>query len=130
MTGRCQCGCGRQAPVADHTEQRKGWVKGQPKRFIHGHHMRGRTRQPAIPPGTALDNMQDAAAKGRVRTPGLCGEQHPNSKLTREQVRAIYRSAKSGEHPRELATDFGVSRDTIRFIATRKFWREATDDLV
>lgn len=30
----------------------------------------------------------------------------------------------------ELATDFGVSRDTIRFIATRKFWREATEDLV
>lgn len=36
----CECGCGIPAPIANQTDQRRGWKKGQPKRFINGH--RGR----------------------------------------------------------------------------------------
>lgn len=38
--GLCQCGCGRPAPIASETKRKKGWVKGRPLRFIHGHHGR------------------------------------------------------------------------------------------
>lgn len=33
----CECGCGEPAPLAEVTRRREGWVKGQPRRFIHGH---------------------------------------------------------------------------------------------
>jgi hypothetical protein len=33
----CECGCGNPAPIANRSLTSKGWVKGRPKRFIHGH---------------------------------------------------------------------------------------------
>jgi len=38
--GLCECGCGRPAPIAKMTNTKKGHVKGQPVRFIRGHHAR------------------------------------------------------------------------------------------
>jgi hypothetical protein len=35
--GFCQCGCGEETAPATHTEPRKGWVKGEPLRFLPGH---------------------------------------------------------------------------------------------
>ena len=43
-TGQCACGCGGLAPIATHTDRRKGHVRGQPVRFIVGHGSRGLTR--------------------------------------------------------------------------------------
>jgi hypothetical protein len=40
MKGLCGCGCGQPAPIAKATKARLGHVKGQPTRFIHGHHAR------------------------------------------------------------------------------------------
>jgi len=37
MTALCQCGCGLPAPLAKYSVARRGWVKGQPVRFIVGH---------------------------------------------------------------------------------------------
>lgn len=37
-TKLCECGCGHLAPVATKTRLERGWIKGQPKRFISGHH--------------------------------------------------------------------------------------------
>jgi len=37
----CECGCGELAPLAFQTDTRRGFVKGQPQRFIAGHHARG-----------------------------------------------------------------------------------------
>lgn len=36
----CECGCGQPAPIAKWTSKSKGHVKGQPVRFINGHHPR------------------------------------------------------------------------------------------
>lgn len=44
MPGLCECGCGRPAPISDRTDTKRGYVKGQPLRFINGHQRRGRTR--------------------------------------------------------------------------------------
>ena len=38
--GYCRCRCGGLAPIAKLTITRKGYVRGQPVRFIHGHHAR------------------------------------------------------------------------------------------
>jgi hypothetical protein len=37
MNGMCACGCGQPAPIAKTTDPRRGWIKGQPVRFIRGH---------------------------------------------------------------------------------------------
>jgi len=36
----CECGCGHPAPIAKETSKKRGAVKGQPQRFIHGHGLR------------------------------------------------------------------------------------------
>ena len=38
--GYCQCGCGGLAPIAKQSDTRKGWIRGQPVRFIAMHHHR------------------------------------------------------------------------------------------
>jgi hypothetical protein len=35
--GLCQCGCGQKTNLAPKTNNLKGWVKGQPLRFVSGH---------------------------------------------------------------------------------------------
>lgn len=35
--GYCQCGCGQKTPLAKQTNKKRGWVKGEPLRFIFGH---------------------------------------------------------------------------------------------
>lgn len=37
-SGLCQCGCGDKVPLARRTDSERGWTKGEPVRFIHGHH--------------------------------------------------------------------------------------------
>jgi hypothetical protein len=33
----CECGCGRPVPLAMQNNPKRGWVKGQPVRFVLGH---------------------------------------------------------------------------------------------
>lgn len=40
----CKCQCGQEAPIATYTSKTYGWIKGQPKAFIHGHNGRGMKR--------------------------------------------------------------------------------------
>lgn len=39
-SGLCMCGCGGAAPIALQTDSKLGHVRGKPKRFIFGHHLR------------------------------------------------------------------------------------------
>jgi hypothetical protein len=34
----CACGCGKETNLASKTSARRGWTKGQPLRFVQGHH--------------------------------------------------------------------------------------------
>lgn len=36
----CLCGCGERTRIAPRTDSRKGWVKGQPLRYLFQHHRR------------------------------------------------------------------------------------------
>lgn len=33
----CECGCGQPTPIAPQTVKKRGWVKGQPLRFVYSH---------------------------------------------------------------------------------------------
>lgn len=41
--GFCHCGCGEKTNLADRTRPRLGHVKGEPMKWIVGHHTRGKT---------------------------------------------------------------------------------------
>lgn len=38
----CECGCGKPAPTATITVNKYGYKKGDPMRFIHSHHWKGK----------------------------------------------------------------------------------------
>lgn len=38
--GYCHCGCGTKTDIAKAARSDCGWVKGKPKAFIHGHHLK------------------------------------------------------------------------------------------
>jgi len=88
-------------------------------------------------PGTRLENMQDAASKGR--TAHLCGERngshtHPervargerrgSAKLTESQVREVRRLFAEGNSQAAIGRIMGVTRRTIGDIVRRKTWRD------
>ena len=70
--------------------------------------------------GTRSLNMQDMVAKGRGRKGHAKGEAHHGAKLTEGDVRAI-RATPSGTTG--LAAKYGVDRQTIFAIRTRRIWR-------
>lgn len=51
------------------------------------------------------------------------GEGSANAKLTEEQVRYIRRTTRSERSDREMASGFGVSRETVRDIRKFKGWK-------
>lgn len=71
--------------------------------------------------GTDLLNMRDAKAKGRLPR-GHYRVTNPH--LTPDQVREIRSRAAAGELQRELAKAFGIAKDGVSAIVTRKRWRE------
>ncbi len=38
----CECGCGSPVSIAKYDRKLWGWIKGKPKRFIHGHNQRNK----------------------------------------------------------------------------------------
>lgn len=40
--GLCMCGCGQPAPICNHSRPERGFIKGQPQRYIVGHVARTR----------------------------------------------------------------------------------------
>lgn len=68
--------------------------------------------------GTFKDNYDDMVSKGRSKL--LKGEEKKGSKLTDERVRFIRSSSKRVD---QLAAMFGVSREAIYDVKSRKTWR-------
>ncbi len=72
--------------------------------------------------GTAFDNNEDMAMKGRRRE--CRGENRPTSKLTDNQVRQIKIILKQSNRPtyRIIGKQFGVSAGTIYYIDKGRNW--------
>jgi DNA-binding NarL/FixJ family response regulator len=64
------------------------------------------------------DNTTYTTAPRKTRAPGgwLCGESHPKSKLSDEQVRVIRRMKSEGMTYRAIGEAMGVSMWTVRDI--------------
>lgn len=87
--------------------------------------------------GTRLDNMRDAAAKGRMasgdrhffrRNPHLRrGELSPAAKLKIADVREIQRRHANGETQRVIAADYGISQGAVSMIVTGRRWGAALE---
>ena len=73
--------------------------------------------------GTQADNLADAKSKGRMRGPGLKGEQNPKSRLTNDEIRLIRRQADQGVSRSSLALAFGMTKENIGCIVRRDTWR-------
>lgn len=39
--GYCQCGCGQKTNLAPQTDRQKGWIRGEPMRYVAGHARKG-----------------------------------------------------------------------------------------
>lgn len=68
--------------------------------------------------GTQLDNMRDAANKGRTQS----GERHSNAKLTTEKVSQIKLLIELGVSQTDIAILFHVSKPTITKIKKGLAW--------
>lgn len=75
--------------------------------------------------GTAAENNQDKARKGRAAFPVLPGEMSPNAKLTWAQVREIRRRLAEGESGAALGREFGTTKENVWRIKTQKAWKES-----
>ncbi len=40
--GYCHCGCGQKTNLAPRTQRAKGWIKGEPLKWIHGHNAKNK----------------------------------------------------------------------------------------
>lgn len=105
--GLCECGCGQPAPIAPYTHRPRGWVAGQPKRFISGHNARGRTKPHRI-------SIEDRGYETPCwvwqlsKTSFGYGQVTPSDSGTRELAHRFYWRMAHGWLPRELHHSCGV----------------------
>lgn len=73
--------------------------------------------------GSQADNIADACKKERM----ACGEKHGKHKLTANNVQEIRKRYKphdrAGNNTRNLASEFGVSANTIQHVIRRYTWK-------
>jgi len=43
--GFCQCGCGQKTIINPRNQINVGWIKGEPRHFLKGHHNRGKLKR-------------------------------------------------------------------------------------
>lgn len=81
--------------------------------------------------GTQKDNIKEAVSRGRMasgdrqglrKNPASAprGERNGSAKLTADQALSIRRSSSP---VLQLASEFGVSKATVRFIKSRRIWK-------
>jgi len=74
--------------------------------------------------GTRSDNMFDCARKDRLAVHNApLGERHPRAKLMNKDILDIRQSYREGCIQKELALGYGVSRQLISQVVTRRIWK-------
>jgi hypothetical protein len=74
--------------------------------------------------GTQLENMRDAARKGRIKNSPKLGSENPNAALDEALVLEIRKKYSTGEYSNlDLSYEYGVSFMTISRVLNRQMWR-------
>jgi hypothetical protein len=109
--GYCHCGCGQKTEMARQTHRKKGWIKGEPYRFVPRHHLRviGRerigqprseeTRQKISETHKAKGTRPSAEGIAKSNANRPTGENSPSWKGGYSFVNG-YRCVRNQEHPR------------------------------
>lgn len=101
-SGLCMCGCGQPTTISWRSSKAKGWVKGKPRRLIHGHQYPSKVNKVfpenyVVDPVTGCWNWsgcKNSKGYGRIRIDGALLLAH----------RASYMSTK-GDIPEDLVLD-------------------------
>lgn len=75
--------------------------------------------------GTAKDNAADRIRHGTSNV----GSRHGLAKLTEADIPPIREALAAGERQQSIADRYGVSNQTISFIATGRTWRHVTSEV-
>jgi hypothetical protein len=79
--GTCECGCGAATRIAQRNDTRRGWTKGHPIRYVHGHNRRKGTRWTECSTGYGTPCWiwllsKNAAGYGVTTVSGVCTTAH------------------------------------------------------
>jgi DNA invertase Pin-like site-specific DNA recombinase len=126
--GFCWCGCGERTRLAPQSDTKRGVVKGEPVRFLQGHHNRTAERKPRklggakdaeicrryeageriVDIGAAL-GIHKTTVHRVLRRNGIS----PNRRLSEADNAEICRRYEAGEPGSAIAKDFGVSKEAV-----------------
>jgi hypothetical protein len=85
---------------------------------LHGDGDPGNNRLENLRWGRHIENVADTRRHGNM----MLGEKHYAAKLSESQVLEILSLLSAGRRPREVAGQFGVSRQTVEYIRDGKRW--------
>lgn len=102
MMTLCECGCGQPAPIAHQTDRAQGYVKGEPRRFVKGHHRR-------VQPCSKETRERIAATKRGERNPNWKASSGLNETHTALR-RAHPKRGRCEQCGREGRTDYAFLR--------------------
>jgi hypothetical protein len=100
----CECGCDNLAPICTHTSVEKGWVLGEPIRFISGHNSHGKKRSTHCPKGHPLsgENAILSPSRGIAPRTGKPYRQGLKCRICTKQMSQDRRSTPEGKTERVL----------------------------
>lgn len=129
---RCECGCGQPTNPAPKTCRRKGWVAGQPLRFIRGHAgglatAQGARGRAVDPPRTPTERYLENLLHASERIVGVVRDDSPQA--VREAIdRALILKQPPGVDPVEaLVTVLAAQIDPDTTAEQRLGWVRAFD---
>lgn len=100
--GHCHCGCGQKTVLAYVNDTKKGYKKGQPRKYIKGHHMRKKPHTEYARP------KKQIVKKAGGKQPGPVRKNRPITTEKESPVERVYQENVSG---RTLIIDFEALAD-------------------
>lgn len=96
--GFCQCGCGKKTKIARQTYSDRNWIKGEPVRYLPGHHVKHRPMKNINNPRWKGDNVGYLALHqwikrcyGKPKKCEVCGTTDKNKRYEWANISGTYR---------------------------------------
>ena len=116
--GFCQCGCGQPTRIAPRNHKANGWVKGQPIRYVHGHHRRTPPPAPDLKRCAKCGVVKASSAFGIIGTGRKAGQPYS---YCRECDSAIRRER---YNPTEEQPERHRQASRLRYANNKEYFRQ------